>query len=518
MDQKYKNLEENLWEAANQLWSNADLKPSERTQPVLGLIFLKFADVLFSRVDKKLKEENKSGRREISKIDYQAEGVLYLPEKARYSYLIKLTESDDIAQAIEDAMKMIEEENESVRGILPRGYKKFDNSLLQTLLKQFNAIPTDIEGDVFGRIYEYFLGNFAQSEGQKGGEFFTPTTLVKLIVEIIEPYKGKILDPACGSGGMFVQSAKFVKEHKKDPTKDLRIFGQELVTQNVNIAKMNLAINGLEGKIMQGNTYKEDLHNSVGEFDYVMANPPFNGKGVDKDTIKDNPRFKFGVPSTDNANYLWIQIFYSALNDNGRAGFVMANSAADARYSEMEIRKQIIEEGVVDVMVSISPNFFYTVTLPCTLWFFDKGKKGTDREKKVLFLDARKFYKQIDRAHREFTEEQIHFLSDIVRMYRGNEPEHPDSELFKEHFEGTDYKDIKGLCNVATIDEIKEQNWSLNPGRYVGIKAKEQEDFDFEVKFQELNEELELLNAEAHELEDQISLNARKLLGMNGDE
>ena len=286
MNDKYKDLEENLWQAANQLWSNADLKPSERTQPVLGLIFLKFADVLFTRIHNKLEEANKSGRREISKVDYQAEGVLYLPEKARYSYLINLTESHDIAQAIEDAMKLIEDENDSVKGVLPRSYKKFDHSLLLTLLKQFNAIPTDIEGDVFGRIYEYFLGNFASSEGQKGGEFFTPTSLVKLIVEIIEPYNGKILDPACGSGGMFVQSAKFVKEHKKDPTKELRVYGQELVTQNVNISKMNLAINGLEGNVMQGNTYKEDLHNSVGAFDYVMANPPFNGKGVDKDTIR----------------------------------------------------------------------------------------------------------------------------------------------------------------------------------------------------------------------------------------
>jgi type I restriction enzyme M protein len=518
MNDKYKNLEENLWQAANQLWSNANLKPSERTQPVLGLIFLKFADVLFTKASKKLQENNKSGRREISKVDYQAKGVLYLPEKARYSYLINLTESHDIAQAIEDAMKLIEDENEKAEMVLPRGYKKIDNSLLLTLLKQFNAIPDDIEGDVFGRIYEYFLGNFASSEGQKGGEFFTPTSLVKLIVEIIEPYSGKILDPACGSGGMFVQSAKFVKQHKKDPTKELRIFGQELVTQNVNIAKMNLAINGLEGKIMQGNTYKEDLHNSVGSFDYVMANPPFNGKGVDKDTIKDNPRFKFGMPSTDNANYLWIQIFYSALNETGRAGFVMANSASDARHSEMEIRKKIIEERVVDVIVSVGPNFFYTVTLPCTLWFLDKGKKQTDRKDKVLFLDAKKFFTQIDRAHREFTQEQIYFLSDIVRMYRDDEPEHPENPLFKENFDKPKYKDIKGVCKIATIEEIKEQGYSLNPGRYVGVNDKPQDDFDFEVRFQELNEELEILNAEAHKLEEQISNNAKKLLGINGNE
>lgn len=517
MNEKYKNLEINLYESAKQLWSNADLKPSERTQPVLGLIFLKFADVLFARTHDTLTNDNKSGRRIISKVDYQAEGILFLPEKARYSYLISLSEGQDVSQAIEDAMELIENENDSVKGVLPRGYKKFDNSMLLTLLRQFNSVPTDIEGDVFGRIYEFFLGNFAQNEGQKGGEFFTPTSLVKLIVEIIEPYSGKILDPACGSGGMFVQSAKFVKEHKKDPTKELRIYGQELVTQNVNIAKMNLAINGLEGKVMQGNTYKEDLHDSVGEFDFVMANPPFNGKGVDKDTIKDNPRFKFGMPSTDNANYLWIQTFYSALNKNGRAGFVMANSASDARHSELKIRQKIIEEGVVDVMVSVSPNFFYTVTLPCTLWFFDKGKAKTDRKDKVLFLDARKFFKQVDRAHREFSEDQIHFLSDVVRLYRGLEPEHSDNVLFKEYFKDSKYKDIKGICKVATVDEIKEQGYSLNPGRYVGVNYQEQDDFDFQTRFKELNEKLEILNAEAHELEDQISNNAKKLLGLNGD-
>lgn len=518
MNDKYKNLDKILKEAAEKLWAAAGLKPSERTMPVLGLIFLKFADVKFSYVFKQLADKYSSGRRESSPTDYQAQGALFIPEEARYSNLVQLPENKSMAEAIENAMELVEKNNDSIGGVLPRDYKKIDNKLLHTLVRLFNDLPDSIEGDYFGRVYEYFLGNFAMSEGQKGGEFFTPRSLVKLIVEIIEPYHGRILDPACGSGGMFVQSAKFVEKHQKDPSAELAIYGQEIVTQNVNIAKMNLAVNGLEGEIKQADSYKEDLFDSVGKFDYVMANPPFNGKGVDKDTIKDNPRFKLGMPSTDNANYLWIQMFYSALNNNGRAGFVMANSASDARNSEQDIRKKLIESGVADIVVSISPNFFYTVTLPCTLWFLDKGKVSTDRKDKVLFIDARKFYNQIDRAHRDFSDEQIQFLSDIVRVYRGHEPEYPDNPLFKEHFDSKKYKDIKGVCKLASVSEIKEQDYSLNPGRYVGVTDKVVDDFDFIERFEELNEELEVLNAEARTLEEEISTNAKKLLGMNGDE
>jgi type I restriction enzyme M protein len=517
MNDKYKNLDKILKEAAEKLWGAAGLKPSERTMPVLGLIFLKFADVKFSDVSKEIAEKFSSGRRDPSPTDYQAHGALFIPDEARYSNLVQLSENKLMAEAIENAMELVEKNNDSIRGILPRDYKKIENKLLHTLVRLFNDLPDHIEGDYFGRVYEYFLGNFAMSEGQKGGEFFTPRSLVKLIVEIIEPYHGRILDPACGSGGMFVQSAKFVEKNKKDPSAELAVYGQEIVTQNVNIAKMNLAVNGLEGEIKQADSYKEDLFDSVGKFDFVMANPPFNGKGVDKDTIKDNPRFKLGMPSTDNANYLWIQMFYSALNNNGRAGFVMANSAGDAKNSEEEIRKKLIESGVVDVVVSISPNFFYTVVLPCTLWFFDKGKVSTNRKDKVLFVDARKFYTQIDRAHRDFSEDHIQFLSDIVRVYRGHESEYPGNSLFKEHFENNKYRDIKGICKLATLTEIKEQDYSLNPGRYVGITDNVTEDFDFLERFEELNEGLEVLNAEARVLEEEISMNAKKLLGLNGD-
>ena len=322
-------------------------------------------------------------------------------------------------------MRAIEAENPDLKDVLPKTYNRFENALLKELLKTMNSVPMDIEGDAFGKIYEYFLGNFAMSEGQKGGEFFTPTAIVQLIVGIIEPFHGRIFDPACGSGGMFVQSARFVAEHKKNPSAELSVYGQEKVAETVRLGKMNLAVHGLAGDIRQGNTYYEDLHRSTGKFDFVMANPPFNVDRVDKDRLKDDPRFPFGLPRTDNANYLWIQLFYSALNDTGRAGFVMANSASDARGSELEIRRQLIEARAVDVMVAVGSNFFYTVTLPCTLWFFDRGKRDTARADQVLFIDARHIYRQIDRAHRDWTPAQIEFLANIVRLYRGEDAREP---------------------------------------------------------------------------------------------
>ena len=373
----------------------------------------------------------------------------------------------------------------------------------------------DIEGDAFGKIYEYFLGHFAMSEGQKGGEFFTPTAIVQLIVGIIEPFHGRIYDPACGSGGMFVQSARFVEEHKKNPGAELSVYGQEKVAETVRLGKMNLAVHGLSGDIRQGNAYYEDLHRAPGKFDFVMANPPFNVDRVDKDRLKDDPRFPFGLPRTDNANYLWIQLFYSALADTGRAGFVMANSASDARSSELEIRKQLIEDRAVDVMVAVGSNFFYTVTLPCTLWFFDKGKRDGIRADQVLFIDARHLYRQIDRAHRDWTPAQIEFLANIARLYRGEAVEnlHDSADLLVEHFgKKPKYADVPGLCKVATLDEIEAQGWSLNPGRYVGVTAREEDDFDFKERLEEQNEELEALNLEARELEARIAQNVAALL------
>jgi type I restriction enzyme M protein len=512
MPANHNELEKRLWDAADELRANSKLKSSEYSIPVLGLIFLRYADQKFAEAEKKLAGKSTS-RRTVGRTDYQAEGVLYIPESARFSKLLNLPEGADIGKAINEAMRAIEAQNEELKDVLPKTYNRLENDTLVTLLKNFNSIPMDIEGDAFGKIYEYFLGNFAMKEGQRGGEFFTPTSIVKLIVEFIEPYHGRIYDPACGSGGMFVQSARFVENHKKNPSDEIAIYGQERVAETIRLCKMNLAVHGLSGDIRQGNTYYEDEHKSVGKFDFVMANPPFNVDNVDKEKLKGDPRFPLRLPKVDNANYLWIQVFYSALNEKGRAGFVMANSASDARASELEIRQKLIKGGVVDVMVAIGSNFFYTVTLPCTLWFLDRGKTA-GRKDKVLFIDARHIYRQVDRAHRDFTPEQIEFLANIVRLYRGEPVETTagSEPMLKEKFPDGKYLDIAGLCKVATLDDIEKQGWSLNPGRYVGVADRPAEDFDFEEKLEELNEQLETLNVEARELEERIAVNVSRLL------
>jgi len=509
------DTEKRLWEAADQLRANSRLRASEYSTPVLGLIFLRFADLRFARVHEELLTTlTPNSRRAITSADYHARGVLYLPEEARYSTLLALPGNENLGIAINAAMGLIEVENPELQDVLPQSYRRFDNDLLLTLLKIFHSIPLDIEGDLFGKIYEYFLSKFAMAEGQRGGEFFTPTSLVKLIVEIIEPFHGRIFDPACGSGGMFVQSARFVQNHQRNPTTEVSVYGQEKTNETRRLCRMNLAVHGLSGDVRLGNSYLEDPHGSRGKFDFVMANPPFNVNGVDKDKLADPARFPFGLPRTDNANYLWIQIFYSALNEQGRAGFVMPNSASDARASELELRRQLLEAGAVDVMVAISSNFFYTVTLPCTLWFLDRGKRETPRRETVLFLDARHIYQQIDRAHRDFTPAQIEYLANIVRLYRGEELEFSQGsqELLQASFPSGTYTDVPGLCKVATLAEIAEQGYSLNPGRYVGIAERATEDFDFKEKLGGLNEELETLNAEARTLEERISENMGKLL------
>jgi type I restriction enzyme M protein len=520
MANNHSEIEKRLWASADELRANSGLKSSEYSVPVLGLIFLRYADHRFTLTEKELAGKG-TGRRAIGKEDYQAKGVMYLPPTARFSHLLAMPEGENIGKAINEAMKAVEAENEELKGVLPKSYTKIENSTLVALLKNLSSIPVDAVGDTFGKIYEYFLGNFARAEGQKGGEFFTPTSLVKLIVEIIEPYHGRIFDPACGSGGMFVQSADFIKAHKNNPSVEISVYGQERVDETRQLCLMNLAVHALSGDIKQGNTYYEDLHECVGKFDFVMANPPFNVDKVDKEKIKDDPRFPLGMPKADNANYLWIELFYSALNAKGRAGFVMANSAADARQSEMELRKKLLLANAVDVMISIGPNFFYTVTLPCTLWFLDRGKSKTDRKDNVLFIDARHIFRQVDRAHRKFSPKQIEYIANIVRLYRGEKPEfvagddeeHPGAEPdLKESFPKLKYADVAGLCKVATLKEIEAQGWSLNPGRYVGVADKGEDDFVFAERLEELNEELEVLNSEARELEERIAANVAKLL------
>jgi type I restriction enzyme M protein len=327
----------------------------------------------------------------------------------------------------------------------------------------------------------------------------------------------KNIDPACGSGGMFVQSAKFVNRHSGNSNSDISIFGQENIADTVRLCKMNLAVHGLEGDVKECNTYYQNIHGCYQKMNYVMANPPFNAKGVDKERIKGDKRYPFGIPSTDNANYLWIQEFYSAMKPGqGKAGFVMANSATDAKGAEYEIRKKLIQDKVVDVMISIGPNFFYTVTLPCTLWFFDNNIHHKNKDT-VLFIDARNIFSQIDRAHREFTPPQIEYIANIVRLHHNKPIENMEGggDLLKEVFPENTYQDVPGLCKVASINEIESQGWSLNPGRYIGTKIEEFDEEDFWETFTALKNEFNQLNEQAYQLERAIEENYLLLVGSN---
>ncbi len=522
-------LEKRLWDAADQFRANSGLKAQEYSGPILGLIFLRFAEVRFAAQRAKLDKASTSSRRG-SRVDdpaaYHADNVIYLAPEARFDFLLTLPEGNNIGAKVNSAMREIEKHNPQLAGVLPKTYNLFTGTLLKELLKKISEIPATLDFDAFGRIYEYFLGEFAMSEGQGGGEFYTPASIVQLLAQVIEPFHGRILDPACGSGGMFVQSARFVAEHHKNPAAELSICGVEKTDETGRLARLNLAVHGLEGDIRHGgnvNSYYDDPHTATGAFDFVLANPPFNVNAVDKDRLKDmvgaGRRFPFGLPKTDNANYLWIQLFYSSLNAKGRAGFVMANSASDARSSEQEIRQKLIEARAVDVVVAVGPNMFYTVALPCTLWFLDRGKAKTKRADSVLFIDARHIYRQVDRAHRDWTQAQIGFIANLVRLYRGEAPDltvggDETAAKLKEIFgKKLAYVDIPGLCKAATLKEIEAQGWSLNPGRYAGVAPGEEiSDEDFKAQLETLTEELETLNAQARMFEKTIAANVTAIL------
>lgn len=512
------DLSRRLFQTANQLWTNTALRPDQYAQPVLALIALRQMEAKFDLVGQEL-AATFTGRLKPSPADYQAKGAIFLPDEARFSYLLGLPETSNLAEALNAAMKGLTEHNPDLAGVMPQGYGSLPNGVLRELLRLL--APLKVSGDAYGLIFEFFMGEFASAFMQKGGEYFTPSSIVKLIVEVIEPYHGKIFDPACGSGGMFAHSADFVRRHHKTPSQEISIYGTEKMADTQKLCRLNLAVHGLSGDIREANSYYEDPHGMVGKFDFVMANPPFNQSEVDRSRLmneagKVDARFALGVPTVNNANYLWIGLFYAALNKNGRAGFVMANSASDAGGNERGMRRQLIETGSVDVIMTTSPNMFFTVTLPVTLWFLDKTKESSERRDQVLFIDARGIFRQVTRAHREYTSDQIEFLGNIIRLWRGREVEVAagSSSKMTEMF-GTDgtYQDIPGLCKVATRADIAAQDWSLNPGRYVGVATGElQDDNDFRIRLEALQEELEALNIDAAALQEVIARNVAEVL------
>ena len=527
-----RQLEARLWKAADDLRANSKLTATEYSFPVLGIIFLRQA---FSRFEKAKAEIEKSrpvhptrGVQPITKADFLTAKAIFLPKESRWDYILDLPEGVDIGEHINKSMKGIEDEYPDLLGVLPKDYNLFEKDLLHRLLRVFNDEAIDnIKGDVFGIIYEYFLNKFAMSGAQEGGEFFTPPSLVKTIVNIIEPKSGKVFDPAVGSAGMFVQTAHFIQEDGFDASDRVTFYGQEKTDTNTKLAKMNMAVHGLDADIVQGNSFYEDKHELVGKCSFVMANPPFNVDGVDKEkeSVKNDARLPFGLPNNDNANYLWIQYFYSYLNDNGRAGFVMASSASDAGHSEKIIRKEIVETGAVDVMVSIANKFFYSVTLPCSLWFFDRAKaKDPEKADKTLMLDLRNVFRKVSSALHDFTEEQLESIHAIVKLYRGDntlfnalldkytkEEKSEELEWLTSRFPDGVYADVKGLCKVVSQSEIAENNYSLTPRRYVGVEDQIDHDFDYETEMGSIKIELKELNAEANILADKIQTNLNKL-------
>ena len=539
------------------LRASAHLSANKYGQPILGLIFLRYADILFKQHKAKIDEEfnkYKGTRMEKSYKDIAIEKCgFYLPECAYYDYLNNAPDDANKAVLVKKAMEAIEKENAKMDGVLPKEVygllvPEEEPELISKIIRVFKDIPENISIDLFGQIYEYFLGNFALSEGQGGGTFYTPASVVQYMVEVLNPVTGdkKFLDPACGSGGMFVQAARYMHRHNVSSSDMMRFrcYGVEKDPDTVKLAKMNLLLNNVRGDIIEANSFYSDPYDEFGNFDYVMANPPFNMDEVVVEKVIDDRRFNtYGVPrnktksnkkasdkkeTVPNANYLWIGLFATSLNDTGKAALVMANSASDAGGSELEIRKKIITDGIISQMVTLPSNMFSTVTLPATLWFFDKQKKNRDE---ILFIDARNIFTQVDRAHRKFSEEQIKNLGIITRLYEGDSDafwalveeykqagKQEQIDWLLERWPEGKYQDVIGLCKVAKLegeDGIIDQDYSLNPGRYVGVVI--EDDGMTEEEFAETMKvdyaELKSLNDTAGTLMIEIEENIKKLFG-----
>lgn len=530
-------IEKRLWSAADTLRANSNFAANEFFMPVMGLIFLRHAYSRYLAVKDEVVKSlpSRGGKtREPTKEDFSARGAVFLRPKAQFDYLVSLPDSANRADAIIKAMESIEEDYESLKGVLPKEeYNELDNEILGQLLRKLN--PEELKkmsGDVFGRIYEYFLTQFAGTKAHDGGEFFTPVSLVSFIAKVLETDSGIVLDPACGSGGMFVQSARVVERQNENPTEKLTFFGMEKNATTIRLAKMNLAVHGLEGDIKKAITYYEDPHELIGKADFVMANPPFNVDEIDADKIKNDPRLPFGLPSVNdkgkvsNGNYVWISYFYSYLNDHGRAGFVMAAGAESAGRGDALVRQKLIETGDVDVMVSIRSNFFYTRTVPCVLWFLNRAKKTDEQKNTVLMIDARNVYRKVTRKINDFSPEQEQNLLAIVWLYRGETQrykkllaeyrkngEDEAADWLEERFPDGKYRNVEGLVKAVTREEIAANDWSLTPGRYVGVAETDDNDEDFAAKFASLHEELRKLNAEAATLAKKIDANFKELMG-----
>lgn len=485
-----RKLESELWEAADLLRADSKVTSQEYCMPVLGLIFLRYAYSRFKFVEADILKDRpvRNGRVfPVEAADFKTKSAIFLPEEARYSYLLNLPDNAKVGEAINHAMELIEEQSTQLKGILPKNYTTLQDDLLRELLRIFNnSALNDIKDDIIGRIYEYFLNKFAPAVASDDGVFFTPKSLVRMIVNIIEPTHGTVLDPACGSGGMFVSSADFIEKFGANANTSMTFFGQEKVEYNAKLCIMNMAVHGLNAKIVSGNeanSFYHDAHNLEGCCDYVMANPPFNVDKVKSESAQNAGRLPFGLPAVNknkeigNANYLWISYFYAYLNEKGRAGFVMPASATDSQNKDKDIREKLVESGHVDVMLSVGTNFFYTKSLPCSLWFFDKGKAET-LQGKVLFIDARNYYTVVDKTLNEWSEWQMKNLNAIVWLYRG--------EIEKYHTLLREYHTMLGDQLFAdTVSAIKQEIKTLREAAKEAVasaakkdKKKTQAEFD----------------------------------------
>lgn len=496
-------LEKTLWAAADKLRSNMDA--AEYKHVVLGLIFLKYISDAFYDLHQKLEagEGEFEGADPEDKDEYLAYNIFFVPEKARWQYLQDRAKQPEIGKWLDEAMDDIEKINPPLKGVLPKIYAdpELNKQRLGELIDLIGTIGFNQEGhqaqDLLGRVYEYFLGQFADAEGKKGGQFYTPASIVKLLVAMLEPYAGRVYDGCCGSGGMFVQSERFVEEHQGN-IKDLSIYGQESNPTTLRLAKMNLAIRGIDAKLELGDTFLNDRHKDL-KADYILANPPFNVSDWSGDQLTDDIRWKYGVPPTGNANYAWLQHFIHKLSPNGTAGIVLANGSMNSNTGgEGDIRQKMIEDGVVDCMVALPAQLFYNTMIPACLWFLARNKtnhKFRDRSNEILFIDARNMGTMISRRNRELTDEDIARIADTYHNWRN-----PPSPVGG----GGNYEDTPGFCKAATLDEVRNNNYVLMPGRYVGAEEEEDDGIPFEEKMTALTEKLAEQFAKGAELETTI--------------